>query len=67
MVLLWLWHRWAGIALIGPLGWEPRKDKKKKKKKKRTKTRKSNLAQTGKKKEESILDKSVTQIHKFSY
>ena len=22
-VLLWLWHRWAAIALIQPLAWKP--------------------------------------------
>ena len=43
MALLWLWHRSAAVALIGPLAWEPpyaasaalkrQKTKKKKKKK----------------------------------
>ena len=50
-VLLWLWHRPAATAPIGPLAWEPpyatgaalekaKGQKKKKKKKERTKERK---------------------------
>ena len=43
LVLLWLWHRLAGAALIGTLAWEPpqavsaalKKDKRQKKKEKR--------------------------------
>ena len=23
LVLLWLWHRLAAVALVGPLAWEP--------------------------------------------
>ena len=41
LALLWLWHRPAAVALIGPLAWEPPyatgealKEKKKRKKKK---------------------------------
>ena len=46
LVLQWLWHRLAAIALLQPLAWEPayamgtalKKDKKKKKKKKEVST-----------------------------
>ena len=48
LVLLWLWHRPAATAPIGPLAWEPpyamdadlKKQKDKKKKKKRKEERK---------------------------
>ena len=44
-VLLWLWHRLAATALIGPLAWEPPYVtgvalKRQKKKKKKTKEKK---------------------------
>ena len=53
LALLWLWHRPAAVAPIGPLAWEPpcavgvtlkrQRTKKKKKKKKKNEPWKSNL------------------------
>ena len=69
--MLWLWCRWAAVALIGPLAWEPpyavgvalrSKEEKKKKPNKKKKKKKTNQQKTNKQMKRNDFSDTIPAI-----